>query len=77
MDSLAASTARRIAQFRVPFKVPFNTVPVNPQAASKSGGPTKAKSSRDAGNASEDIHIDLVDEDENEEETLPCGSNSF
>lgn len=77
MDLLAAFTARRIAQFRVPFKVPFNTVPVNPQATSKRGGPANAKPSRDTGNALEAIHIDLVDEDESEEETLPCGLDSF
>ena len=75
MDSLAAFIARRIAQFRVPFKVPFNTVPVNPQATSKSGGPTKAKPSRDSDNALEEIHMDLVDEDESE--ALSCGSDSF
>ena len=76
MDSLEVFTARRIAQFRVPFKVPFNTVPVNPQATSKSGGPTKAKPSRDSNNALEDIHIDLVGENESDEEDLPCGSES-
>lgn len=75
MDSLEAFTARRIAQFRVPFKVPFNTVPEDPQVTSKSGGPTKAEPSRDSNNVLEDIHIDLVDEDESEE-ALPCGSES-
>lgn len=79
VDSLAAFTARRIPQFRVPFKVPFNTVPVDPQAASKRGGPTCGKSnlSRDSDSALEENHIDLVDDDEGGEEALSCGSDSF
>ena len=78
VNSLSAFTARRIPQFRVPFKVPSNTVPVNPQAASKSRGPTCGKSnlSRTSDIPLEENHIDLVDEDEGGE-ALSCESDSF
>jgi hypothetical protein len=74
VNSLATFIARRTTQFRVPFKVPFNTVSVVPQATSKSGGPAcgKAKPLRDPEGALEEAPIDLMDEDD---ETLPCGSD--
>ena len=76
VDSLASFTARRTAQFRVPFKVPFNTVSVNPQATSKSAGTTcdEVKPLCDPDGALEEAPIDLSDEDE---EALLCRLNSF
>ncbi len=56
----------------MPFKVPFNTVSVDPQTTSKLTGPTKPL--HDPDGALEVATIDLVDEDE---ESLPCGSDSF
>lgn len=69
VDSLAAFTVRRIAPFRAPFKVPFNTVSVAHQATSQSEGPTcdKEYPLRGPDNALEVMN--LVDEDE---EALPC-----
>lgn len=76
-NSIAAFTARRPASFRVPFKVPFNTVPVDPQTTtSRSAGPTcdKTKPLRDPDGALEGATIELVDDGE---QSPPCGSASF
>jgi hypothetical protein len=76
VDSPTSFTARRTAQFRVPFKVPFNTVSADPQATSKGAGPTcdKARSLRDPDGALEEAPIDLSDKDE---DALSCGLDSF
>ncbi|KAH9992057.1 P-loop containing nucleoside triphosphate hydrolase protein [Russula vinacea] len=60
------SAPRRTAQFRVPFKVPFNTVSINPQATSERAGTTcdEVKPLCDTGGALEEAPIDLSDEDE-------------
>jgi hypothetical protein len=66
-----------MAQFRVPFKVPFNTASAVPQATLKSGGPSydKSKPLRDPDGALEKALIDPVDDGEEGEEALPCGSD--
>lgn len=76
ISTSAAFTTRRIAPFRVPFKVPFNTVSINSQTTSKSVPPAcdKTKPLRDPDDVLEEAPIDLVDESE---ESLPCGSDSF
>jgi hypothetical protein len=67
-----------MAPFRVPFKVPFNTVSVDPQTTSRSAGTTcdKTKPLREPDGALEvaAIEIELVDDGE---ESPPCGSASF
>ncbi|KAF8491239.1 ATP-dependent DNA helicase [Russula emetica] len=75
-DSIAVFTARRIAPFRVPFKVPFNTVSMDPQTTSRSAGPTcdKTKPLRDLDGALEVATIELMDDGE---QSPPCGSASF
>ena len=65
-----------MAPFRVPFKVPFNTVSVDPQTTSRSADSTcnKTKPLRDPDGALEVATVELVDDGE---ESPPCGSASF
>jgi hypothetical protein len=60
----------------VPFKVPFNTVSVDPQTTSRSVGPTcdNTKPLRDPNSALEVATVELMDDDE---QSPPCGSASF
>lgn len=65
-----------MAPFRVPFKVPFNTVSVDSQTASRIAGSTCDKTElRELDGALEVTTIELVDE--GGEESPPCGSTSF
>jgi bloom syndrome protein len=75
--SAPSGYARHTAQFRVPFKVPFNTVPVDLPATSESVGPTcdKAKLLRETDGTLKEAPIDLLDEDEAHPSSLLCLSD--
>jgi len=61
-------TAKRTTQFRVPFKVPFNTVSEHPRVTSMDNEQMRdeAKPLRDSENAAEEAVIDLTDQGDGE-----------
>lgn len=64
--SVLVFTARHIAPFRVPFKVPLNIVSADPQTTSRRAGPTcdKTKALRDPDDALEVASMESVDDSE-------------
>jgi hypothetical protein len=75
-DSKAVFTARRPAPFRVPFKVPFNTVSVDPQTTSRIASPTgdETRLLCDPDGALQAATVELVNDSE---QSPPCGSASL
>jgi hypothetical protein len=74
VNSPTLLTVKRTAQFRVPFKVPFNTASEHPRATTTDNEPIRdeAKPLRDSDGAGEEAVIDLADQSD---EALPCRSD--